>query len=65
MRGRFCLCDGTLHYATMGQGNPVVLLLKLGGWIADWRRIALRLIAATYPGRVRRLALIARRWAKR
>lgn len=36
---------GTLHYATMGQGNPLVLLPKLGGWIADWRRIAPLLVA--------------------
>ena len=30
---------GSLHYATLGPatGEPLVLLPKLGGWIADWR----------------------------
>lgn len=34
---------GRLHYATLGAASsepPVVLLHKLGGWIADWRDVA-------------------------
>lgn len=33
---------GRLHYATLGPaaGEPLVLLHKLGGWIADWRGAA-------------------------
>jgi pimeloyl-ACP methyl ester carboxylesterase len=35
---------GQLHYATLGPDNsgkpPIVLLHKLGGWIADWRHVA-------------------------
>lgn len=35
---------GVLHYATIGERNParppVVLLHKLGGWMADWRHVA-------------------------
>jgi pimeloyl-ACP methyl ester carboxylesterase len=47
---------GTMHYATIGKGPPLVLLPKLGGWIADWRRIApllveeRQLIAIDPPG---------------
>jgi pimeloyl-ACP methyl ester carboxylesterase len=47
---------GRLHYATVGQGSPVVMLPKLGGWIADWRHIApllmegRQLIAIDPPG---------------
>src|ERR1700722_14105875 len=29
-----------IHYASLGEGPPVILLHKLGGWIADWRYIA-------------------------
>lgn len=34
---------GALHYATLGtpgERPPLVLLHKLGGWIADWRGVA-------------------------
>ena len=34
---------GQLHYATLGAPGdqpPVVLLHKLGGWVADWRGVA-------------------------
>lgn len=34
---------GRLHYATLGAPDdqpPVVLLHKLGGWVADWRGVA-------------------------
>jgi pimeloyl-ACP methyl ester carboxylesterase len=51
---------GKLHYVTMGEGTPgtlpVVLLHKLGGWVADWRGVAphlaktRRVIAFDLPG---------------
>lgn len=35
---------GILHYATLGEAKagqpPVLLLHKLGGWLADWRQVA-------------------------
>lgn len=39
---------GRLHYASLGRGDgpPLVLLPKLGGWIADWRLAAPALAAA-------------------
>ncbi len=38
-RGDIATVGGKLHYATLGPegGEPLVLLPKLGGWIADWR----------------------------
>jgi pimeloyl-ACP methyl ester carboxylesterase len=48
--------SGRLHYVSMGDGPPVVLLHKLGGWVADWRAIAPllavghRVIAFDMPG---------------
>lgn len=52
---------GSLHYATLGpaDGEPLVLLPKLGGWIADWRLAApylakkRRVIAFDLPGHAR------------
>lgn len=49
---------GRLHYATLGPatGEPLILLPKLGGWIADWRFAAAdlaarrRVIAFDLPG---------------
>jgi pimeloyl-ACP methyl ester carboxylesterase len=48
---------GKLHYVEMGQGEPVVLLHKLGGWVSDWRYVApllaaqnRRVIAFDMPG---------------
>lgn len=49
---------GHIHYRTMGpaEGEPVVLLHKVGGWIADWRHVAPliaphhRVIAMDLPG---------------
>lgn len=38
--GDIAVGSGKLHYATMGKGPPLVLLPKLGGWIADWRLAA-------------------------
>ncbi len=31
---------GLLRYATQGEGPALILLPKLGGWIADWRHVA-------------------------
>jgi pimeloyl-ACP methyl ester carboxylesterase len=35
---------GIVHYATLGEAKagvpPVILLHKLGGWLADWRQVA-------------------------
>lgn len=31
---------GQLHYGKVGQGDPIVLMPKVGGWIADWRGVA-------------------------
>lgn len=47
---------GRLHYAELGRGEPLILLHKLGGWIADWRHAApilaqqRRVIAFDLPG---------------
>lgn len=49
---------GTLHFASLGSGDapPLILLPKLGGWIADWRMAApalaarRRVIALDPPG---------------
>ena len=46
-----------IHWASLGQGEPVVMLHKLGGWMADWRQLAplvaargRRVIALDLPG---------------
>ena len=45
-----------IHYVGIGSGPPVILLHKLGGWVADWRQIAPalakthRVIAIDMPG---------------
>ncbi len=47
---------GALRYAAQGEGPAVILLPKLGGWIADWRHVAPllasshRVIAIDPPG---------------
>lgn len=56
--GDIATVGGTLHYTTIGPegGEPLVLLPKLGGWIADWRFAAAdlaktrRVIAFDLPG---------------
>ncbi len=54
--GDVAVGGGKLHYATLGQGKPLILLPKLGGWINDWAPIApliapgRRLIAIDPPG---------------
>jgi pimeloyl-ACP methyl ester carboxylesterase len=55
-RGDIAVGGGRLHFAEMGQGAPLVVLHKLGGWIADWRFAApylaagRRVIAFDLPG---------------
>lgn len=57
-RGDIPTIGGKLHYATLGpeSAEPLVLLPKLGGWIADWRLAAptlashRRVIAFDLPG---------------
>ena len=45
-----------IHYVGMGGGPPLILLHKLGGWVADWRHIApalakkYRVVAMDLPG---------------
>ncbi len=47
---------GRIHYFEQGTGEPLVLLSKLGGWAADWRKVAptlaqqRRVIAIDPPG---------------
>ncbi len=47
---------GALRYAAQGEGPPLLLLPKLGGWVADWRHVAPllagrhRVIAIDPPG---------------
>lgn len=50
-------CAGvSINYVGMGSGPPLVLLHKLGGWVADWRHVApalaksYRVIAMDMPG---------------
>lgn len=40
--GTIARSGGVMHYARLGDpaNPPVVLLPKLGGWIADWRHVA-------------------------
>jgi pimeloyl-ACP methyl ester carboxylesterase len=56
--GDIAFGGGRLHYASLGGGGgpPLILLPKLGGWIADWRLAApalatrRRVIALDPPG---------------
>lgn len=47
---------GAVHWVAMGKGPPVVLIAKLGGWVADWRHVAplladrFQVIAIDAPG---------------
>jgi pimeloyl-ACP methyl ester carboxylesterase len=55
-RGDVRVGGGTLHWESVGAGEPLILLHKLGGWIADWRHVASdlaprrRVIAFDLPG---------------
>ena len=54
--GHVRVLGGNLHYVGCGSGEAVVLLPKMGGWVADWRHIApllaehYRVIAIDPPG---------------
>jgi pimeloyl-ACP methyl ester carboxylesterase len=56
--GEVARAGGVIRYRTLGpaEGEPVVLLHKVGGWIADWRHVAPligarhRVIAMDLPG---------------
>jgi len=54
--GQVRVGGGNMYWVAMGSGEPLVLLPKLGGWIADWRHIApilakrFRVIAIDNPG---------------
>jgi pimeloyl-ACP methyl ester carboxylesterase len=46
---------GRIHWVSLGEGEPLVLMHKLGGWVADWRDMAplikgRRVIALDMPG---------------
>lgn len=53
--GKVPVIGGQINYATLGEGPPLIMLHKLGGWVADWRHLAplthgRRLIALDLPG---------------
>ncbi len=56
--GEIAFAGGRIHYASLGSGDgpPLILIPKLGGWIADWRFAApilatgRRVIAIDPPG---------------
>ncbi|WP_439534665.1 alpha/beta fold hydrolase [Polymorphobacter sp.] len=57
-QGDIAVGGGSLHWQSLGEGGatPLILLHKLGGWIADWRHVApalaanRRVIAFDLPG---------------
>jgi pimeloyl-ACP methyl ester carboxylesterase len=55
-QGDIAVGGGRLHYAEMGDGEPLIVLHKLAGWLADWRHVApalarqSRVIAFDLPG---------------
>jgi pimeloyl-ACP methyl ester carboxylesterase len=42
-QGTVKVAAGQMNWASMGEGEPIVFMPKLGGWIADWRHVAPRL----------------------
>jgi len=54
--GHVAVGGGNVHWVSVGEGKPVVLLHKLGGWVGDWRHVAptlaekYRIIAIDTPG---------------
>lgn len=45
--GKVPVAGGSIQWAKLGSGRPIVVMPKIGGWIADWRHIA-ELLAADY-----------------
>ncbi|QLC26402.1 alpha/beta hydrolase [Parasphingopyxis algicola] len=45
--GTVPVTGGYMHWAKIGSGPPLVLMPKVGGWIADWRHVA-KLLAEDY-----------------
>ena len=39
-QGHVATSAGTLHWVSVGEGEPIILLHKLGGWVGDWRHLA-------------------------
>lgn len=54
--GDVAVVGGKMHWVSVGEGAPIVLMPKLGGWVNDWRHIApllaksYRVIAIDNPG---------------
>ncbi|MBL8631214.1 MAG: alpha/beta hydrolase [Rhodospirillaceae bacterium] len=38
--GEVAVAGGKIHWVSVGEGKPVVLMPKLGGWVDDWRHVA-------------------------
>jgi pimeloyl-ACP methyl ester carboxylesterase len=46
-QGTVKVAAGQMNWASLGEGEPIVFMPKLGGWIADWRHVA-PLLAKTH-----------------
>lgn len=61
---------GRIHYVSLGEGEPLVLLHKLGGWVDDWAPIApllavkRKVIAIDLPGHGKSTMLGPPPWAQ-
>lgn len=55
-QGDVVVAAGKMHWQSLGSGEPLIMMPKLGGWAADWRHIAptlatkFRVIAIDNPG---------------
>ncbi len=55
-QGDVQVAGGNMHWQSLGAGEPLILMPKLGGWAADWRHIAptlatkFKVIAIDNPG---------------
>jgi pimeloyl-ACP methyl ester carboxylesterase len=45
--GDVAVAAGKMHWVSVGKGEPVVFLPKLGGWADDWRHVA-KILAKDY-----------------
>ena len=39
-QGDVAVGGGRMHWVSLGKGEPIVFMPKLGGWVADWRHVA-------------------------